>query len=311
MNMENDNVIDYDQIEIDKSNELVNYNDKLHKYWIKDTKQNCISATTLIHRYTTFDEAFWSSYKALEAIMGVDNFKEVKKKLLASKVFNESYLTNANIDIELFNQKKAEVLKEWAVKRDESCVRGTIFHREKELGHLVGDTPEIKQLGLGGTFIPNTTNKIETGTQKVYPELLVSWVSKDGKLRLAGQIDLAVIDGNDLYILDYKSSKTIDKKSYFDSRTKKSQMMKYPLNNLQDSNFWHYSLQLSIYAWMIKKSHPEVEIKRLIIIHYDHDCNYTLYECDYLKDDVERMLMFYKKELEYEEFKKSREKIVF
>ena len=144
MNMENDNMIDYDQIEIDKSNELVNYNDKLHKYWIKDTKQNCISATTLIHRYTTFDEAFWSSYKALEAIMGVDNFKEVKKKLLASKVFNESYLTNANIDIELFNQKKAEVLKEWAVKRDESCVRGTAIHLEHEKLHLAGKTKELK-----------------------------------------------------------------------------------------------------------------------------------------------------------------------
>lgn len=309
--MKNENEIDYDQIEIDKSNEFVNYNDKLHKYWIKDNKQSCVSVTTLIHRYGTFDEAFWSSYKALEAIMSVDEFKETKKKLLATKVFDDTYVTNANIDIEIFKQKKVEILKEWATKRDESCVRGTIFHKERELGHLGGETPEIKQLGLGGSFIPNTTNKIETGSQKVYPELLVSWVSKDGRLRLAGQIDLAIIDGTDLYVLDYKSSKSIDKKSYFDSRTKKSQMMKYPLNNLQDSNFWHYTLQLSTYAWMIKKSHPEIEIKRLIIIHYDHNDNYTLYECDYLEKDVERMLLFYKKELEYEEFKKSREKIVF
>ena len=30
-------------------------------------------------------------------------------------------------------------------------------------------------------------------------------------------------------------------------------MLKYPLNNIQDTNFWHYTLQLSTYAWMIQK----------------------------------------------------------
>jgi hypothetical protein len=31
--------------------------------------------------------------------------------------------------------------------------------------------------------------------------------------------------------------------------------------------------------------------------YYDHDGNNTLYHCDYLKTEVERMLAFYKKEL--------------
>ena len=40
--------------------------------------------------------------------------------------------------------------------------------------------------------------------------------------------------------------------------------MKYPLNNLDDSNFWHYSLQLSTYAWMLQKLNPNFIIKDLI-----------------------------------------------
>ena len=48
-----------------------------------------------------------------------------------------------------------------------------------------------------------------------------------------------------------------------------------------------------------------------MLIHYDHDGNTTQYECEYLKNDVERMLAFYKKELEHQAFKKEREKIVF
>ena len=62
---------------------------------------------------------------------------------------------------------------------------------------------------------------------------------------------------------------------------------------------------------MIKQSHPEIEVKTLMLIHYDHDGNCTPYECEYLETDVVRMLSFYKKEIEYDKFKKSREKIQF
>jgi transcriptional regulator with AAA-type ATPase domain len=92
---------------------------------------------------------------------------------------------------------------------------------------------------------------------------------------------------------------------------KRSQKLAYPLNNIDDSNFWHYTLQLSTYAWMIQKIDPRFNIKLLQLIHYDHDGNVTEYNCEYLKNDVERMLAFYKKELEHEEFKKTRQKIVF
>jgi hypothetical protein len=73
--------------------------------------------------------------------------------------------------------------------------------------------------------------------------------------------------------------------------------MLYPLNNLDDCNYNHYQLQLSTYAWMLQKINPDFVIKDLILNHYDHDGNNTLYHCDYLKTEVERMLAFYKKEL--------------
>ena len=62
---------------------------------------------------------------------------------------------------------------------------------------------------------------------------------------------------------------------------------------------------------MIKKINPDFNIKLLQLIHYDHDNKMTLYECDYLERDVLRMLAYYKKQIEHEEFKRSREKIKF
>ena len=60
---------------------------------------------------------------------------------------------------------------------------------------------------------------------------------------------------------------------------------------------------------MIKKIDPRFNIKALMLIHYDHDGNCTDYMCDYLESDVIRMLKFYKKELEHDKFKQSRQKV--
>ena len=46
----------------------------------------------------------------------------------------------------------------------------------------------------------------------VYPEYLISRVSEDGKLRIAGQIDLLVKRGNKIIIGDWKTNKKIETK---------------------------------------------------------------------------------------------------
>lgn len=303
--------INYKDLDIDKENDSVSYNDKLHKYWSRDG-QECISVTTLIHKFETFDEDFWSSYKALEKLVTEEEFRDVKDTLLTHKIFKKEHYEWFGIEEEEFIETKKLILDEWAQKREESCVRGSAFHKAQELLHLGGKTKELNDLGLNkNNFNTYTSNKIKLGDRGIYPELLLSRISDDKKLRLAGQADLVIIDNKDVYILDYKTSKKIDKKSFFDRKLKKSTKMKYPLNNLDDTNFWHYSLQLSTYAWMIQKIDPEFNIKLLMLIHYDHDGNTTTYECEYLKSDVERMLGYYKKQIEHDEFKESRKKILF
>ncbi len=83
--------------------------------------------------------------------------------------------------------------------------------------------------------------------------------------------------------------------------------MKYPLNNLMDCNFYHYTLQLSLYAYLLQQINPEFNIKGLKIVHIDHDNKQHEYDIEYLKDDVERMLKHYKRhlktKLEYEKLK--------
>jgi ATP-dependent exoDNAse (exonuclease V) beta subunit len=145
----------------------------------------------------------------------------------------------------------------------------------------------------------------------VYPEYLIYRDSPDGILHLAGQIDLIIKSGNEIYLIDHKTNGKIEQKSFFNNKTKTSTKMKYPLNNLDDVNYNHYQLQLSTYAWMLQKINPDFIIKDLILNHYDHDGNNTIYHCDYLKREVELMLAYYKKQLIIQNQRDKRKRIEY
>jgi ATP-dependent exoDNAse (exonuclease V) beta subunit len=217
-----------------------------------------------------------------------------------------------------YNKAQQDILDEWQKTNAESCERGSKIHAELEGNYTSKKQCELRKFGLGGKFEVNTNDSlmehnkdlldIEKG---VFPEYMIYRKSDDGKFKLAGQIDLLIKDGNDIYIIDYKTNKKLDDKSFFDKRTKKCQMMKYPMNNIMDCNKMHYALQLSTYAWMLQKLNPKFVVKKLLLIHYDHQGNVTEHELDYLKDDVERMCRFYKKEAILEARKNSRRPIEF
>ena len=72
--------------------------------------------------------------------------------------------------------------------------------------------------------------------------------------------------------------------------------MKFPLNNLDDCNYYHYCLQLSTYAYIIESYNPDFSIEDLVLVHFDHNDNMTVYHLPYLRKEVERMLSYYEKE---------------
>ena len=98
-------------------------------------------------------------------------------------------------------------------------------------------------------------------------------------------------------IVTHNSNKELKKTSFYDKKKKSNVMMKFPVNHLQDCNFNHYQLQLSTYAYMLQTIRPDINIKKLIIYHIDHDGNEMLHECQYLKEEVIRMLNHYKKKI--------------
>ena len=290
---------------IDKENADCVYSDEEHVYIDKKDNSRYISVTTLINKYSEeFDKDFWSSYKALEEIMDGDTFSILKKALLATKKFNPKILKKFQIDEELFANKKAEIVAQYNATKNEACEHGTAEHLRKELSFYGKHDFDFGRYGykdLSGEY-DCKKNYYELDLERgVYPEFLIAVTSRDGILKVSGQIDCLIKNGNEITILDWKTNKEIKKESYYNRSTKQHQMMKFPLNNIQDSNYWHYALQLSLYAYLLQTLRPEFVIKGLKLIHIDREQKETEYEVPYLKDDVERMLKHYKRQLKIEQ----------
>jgi hypothetical protein len=284
---------------IDKQNGTVCFNEDSHVYWNVNDNEKYISVTTLIERYAQpFDKDFWSAYKALEQLIPTEAWGMEKKSLLTTHKIDKELLATYNINELEFNKAQQNILDEWDKTNRESCERGTKIHAKIEKSmYDMGANVTLKKFGVGGKFVCDkgrTELDLDNG---VYPEYLISYMSDDKLLRLAGQIDLLAISGNQFWILDWKTNKEIKQKSGFNTQTKSTSKMLYPLNNLDDCNYWHYTLQLSTYAWMIQQLRPELNLQDLIMVHFDHNGKQTVYHLDYLKDEVEKMFKHYKKEV--------------
>ena len=112
-------------------------------------------------------------------------------------------------------------------------------------------------------------------------------------------------------IVTHNTNEKIDQKGGFDTVNRTTAKMLYPLNNLEDANFYHYTMQLSTYAYMLQKINPNFIIKDLILYHFDHNNKETMYHCDYLKDEVERMFSHYKKNMSLEQKRAKRKRIEY
>ena len=300
-------------MKIDKQNGNIAFSEDSHSYWDVTDNAKYISVTTLIHSFTQpFDKEFWSAYKALEKLLPKDSWAIEKKSLLNTKKFNKELLSVYNISELDFNKTQQDILDVWDEENRKSCERGTKIHLDIENSFY--NKPKdisLQKFGIGGKFECKKDYSELDLEYGVYPEYLISRTSEDGILRLAGQVDLIIKSGNDIYIVDHKTNKKIDLKGGFNTTTRSTAKMQYPLNTLDDCNYNHYQLQLSTYAWMLQKINPNFVIKGLILNHYDHNGNNTLYHCNYLKKEVERMLAFYKKSLIKEQQQNKRKRIEY
>ena len=259
------------------------------------------------HSYTSVDPSdniIWTSVTSL-----VGNFKQpFDSKAVAKRV-------TKNKKSKWFGIPPKEIEAIWTKESERAMSLGTFYHNQREADMLDFDTierdgteiPIIKPLVNNDGIKLAPEQKVEEG---IYPEHLV-YLKSAG---ICGQADLVEIVNGYINIYDYKTNKEIKEKGFTNWEGITSKMFK-PVNNLDDCNLNHYNLQLSIYAYVIKKHNPKLKIGKLVIQHVkfkqvgEDENGYPInehingepvletikmYELPYLKDEVNSLIMWLK-----------------
>jgi hypothetical protein len=211
---------------------------------INDEKINWISVTTIINHFK----------------------KSFDAKKVAEKV-------SKNKKSKWFGINPLEIQNIWNCESARATALGTYYHdqRENDICSFASmekngiTIPVIQPLPLKDGLKIAPIQKLEPG---IYPEHMV-YLKSAG---ICGQSDLVEVVNNTVNIIDYKTNKEIKKESYvnWDGFSEK---LSNPLNNLDDCNFNHYALQLSVYMYIILKHNPKLKVGKMLIHHviFDED----------------------------------------
>ena len=221
---------------------------------------------THTYRNTLFPE---KQYTSVTTFIG--KFKtKFESELIAERVAKKN------------NKTKEEVLNEWKEIALQATTYGTEIHNLieewiKKKGFVFPTNPEHKEV------IKELKQFNFLSAHEVLPEKILSLEDYN----LAGTSDLILDYGDYFCIFDYKTNKKIHLMSDY------NQWMNPPLDYLTDCSYTHYSLQMSIYAYMYSELTGK-KLGNLRLLWWDRtNSKFVVYPVPYMREEVILMLKNY------------------
>lgn len=241
-----------------------------------------------------FHTYYWEELGNRRELLSVSKFLKKYKPAFEKQKIAEIYAQKHNMSIDV-------VLDNWAQKGKKSTDYGTFIHNsirhyllDKTIPCLLGETLQYLKF-LAESELPKKSYAVEdlvirAGDRNIALfSFLHQWTSKhsvhslekaicDLELGIAGTYDcLFQNKETGKYILiDWKTNKKIKMNNRW-------QKLLAPLNYLDDCEYINYSLQLSIYKYMIEKQ--GIEVSNMYIFHILD--NIKMIEVFYMKNEID------------------------
>lgn len=318
-------------LEIEKPINLV-FDEPTHTYTNGDTGDIFRSVTTVIGDYQEdFKEDYWAMYTALKnAHFPV----RPDKKLKVITVRNIPTKLSTLYDNQIFRRLAQEVKNDWKKKTEDSHIRGNKIHnyledtintsKEENIDSKIlplsikGRKEDSTELVVFRTKHDLDKTDLEETYLDIYIELLryinlgcylvAEKKIYTSKYMIAGMIDVLVVKGKRFAILDWKSNKDEMKFSagYYPKVLKEGKWIKgtifkplnkklaYPLDHLDSCKGIVYSLQLSLYAFIMELWGYKLVEGGLKIFHIRPRMKPKLINIKYYRQEVYNMLEDYK-----------------
>ena len=219
---------------------------------------------------TTWNKSMFSKFDA-DAIID---------KMMKSAKWNES---------KYFNMSKEEIKKLWSDTGKEASTLGTNMHENIEKFY---NNIDVSDSSIEFKYFMEF---YERHKDEIMP-YRTEWMIYHEELRLAGSIDMVVIDKkNELHIFDWKRSKEINKIP-FGNKSSTNKLIEH----IPDSNYWHYCLQLNTYKAILQEKYGvKINALYLVCLHPNNKNNsYLKIKVADLQDEVKELFKERKKQLE-------------
>lgn len=232
------------------------FNEELHTYTHKVTGAKYTPVSTVIAQYyKPFDEQYFSMYKAIERFYGIEVFLKAKAKYGFAAI-NERFINNApESDVSKVKLITNTIVKEWKLKADLACEKGTAYHLEEENKVIAngfdwnGKHYPYRDFKFGDELKPDDCF--------VVTELII-W--HDESL-ICGTADLVIFDCGIIHILDHKTNEELGDSDY--------NKMIGIFKQVNDSSVGHYTVQLSIYLQMLLLYYDWCKAGETILLHWN------------------------------------------
>lgn len=209
-----------------------------------------------------------------------------------------------------YGMTKEEILALWDTSRDEAAQSGTKLHYDIECYYNIYSGSNTN---ANANTLPIQNSSLEYSyflkfaeDYKYLKPYRTEWMIWDSDVKIAGSIDMVFHDDtsggggpnsdpDSIVIYDWKRSKDITKTSNFNKFA-----ITECINHLPDTNFWHYSLQLNVYKYILEKNYgKKVKGLYLVCLHPSNkNGSYIRIPCADLQKEVKDLFELRKRELE-------------
>ena len=235
----------------------IHFDEPTHIYTVQGASTGYISVSKILHEF-----------------FGHFDADEVITKMMKGKNWPNS---------KWFGMTREEIKAAWDKNGREASEAGTAMHlaiemlmngAESQVPAEAKETPEWK-------YFWKYWNK----DSKSWEPWRTEWEVWDPELKLSGSIDMVYRNRQDgtFAIYDWKRAKSMETENSYQSGLG-------PLSHLPDTNFWHYSIQLNLYRWLLEKHYGVKISKMALVVLHPNNTGPRVYLLNQMDDEVEAIL---------------------
>lgn len=204
--------------------------------------------------------------------------KQFSEEFDTKAIINKYYSKwQSNKQNKYFGISPKEIESLWEHNRQDAAAKGSVLHRDIELFYNDIDVDNnSKEFELFLNFF---------NLAKKYIPYRTEWQIFDEEYKLAGSVDMCFLDKNDkLMIIDWKRSKKIRKNTGY------NRSMKEPISHLEDTNYWHYALQLNMYKYILEKHYNKTISFMYLVKLHPNQLNFESFHIPDMENEIQSLL---------------------